>query len=222
MKLPSKFSPLTLALWLAFFLAMAASISHLSWTFGTVERPGSELFGWVPAIAVDTGLAALAYTIQQRRKAKSKRPVLILWGGVIFFATISAGANLYHALSVEGVAVATGVIVWIKAIVLSATLPAMYVFIGEIISGDEAQVIAAAERDEQRSQAKEERYSVWPNSRQRTKQSGLSSKQRSSNKQRRSNKSGSSSNNRNYAQRKPSASSSAWQRSSSSASKTWR
>jgi len=152
---PSKFNFLTLSLWLAFILAMAASIQHLAWTFGTVERPGFEWLGWVPAVAVDTGLAALAYTIQTRRK--TKRPVFVLWGGVVFFAVISAGANLYHALSVERVAVASDLIVWIKAIVLSATLPAMYVFIGEIISGDEAQAVAALEREEQRNRAKEER-----------------------------------------------------------------
>lgn len=151
----TKLDFLTFALWLAFILAMAASVQHLAWTFGTVERPGFEWLGWVPAVAVDTGLAALAYTIQARRK--TKRPVFVLWGGVVFFAAISAGANLYHALSVENVAVATDAVVWIKAVVLSATLPAMYVFIGEIISGDEAQVIAAAEREEQRVRAKEER-----------------------------------------------------------------
>jgi len=152
---PSKLNFLTLSLWLAFILAMAASVQHLAWTFGTVERPGFEWLGWVPAVAVDTGLAALAYTIQSRRK--TKRPVFVLWGGVVFFAAISAGANLYHALSVEGVAVATDAVVWIKAVVLSATLPAMYVFIGEIISGDEAQAVAALEREEQRTRAKEER-----------------------------------------------------------------
>jgi hypothetical protein len=155
MRLPSKPNFLTLSLWLSFLLAMAASVNHLAWTFGTVERPGFEWLGWVPAVAVDTGLAALAYTIQARRK--TKRPVFVLWGGVVFFAAISAGANLYHALSVEAVAVATDAVVWIKAVVLSATLPAMYVFLGEIISGDEAQAIATAEREEQRARAKEER-----------------------------------------------------------------
>lgn len=139
-------------LWISFVLAMAASIQHLAWTFGTVERPGQEWLGWVPAIAVDAGLAALAYTIQQRRKAK--RGVAVLWGGVAGFAFVSALANLYHALAVEQVALAEGVIVWSKAIVLSATLPVAYIFLGEIISGDDA---AAAERSEKQAEREQTR-----------------------------------------------------------------
>ena len=142
-------------LWLALILAMGASIQHLAWTFGTVERPGWGALGWIPAIAVDTGLAALAYTIQQRKRAK--RPVAILWGGVVGFAVVSALANLYHALAVEGVAVDTGWIVYAKALVLSATLPVAYIFLGEIISGDDANVADKIEDQAKREQAKAER-----------------------------------------------------------------
>ncbi len=142
-------------LWVAFILAMVASISHLAWTFSTVERPGSEFFGWVPAIAVDAGLAALAYTIQVRKRAK--RPTAILWAGVAGFAIVSALANLYHALSVEQVAVQADVIIWAKAIVLSATLPAMYVFLGEIISGDDAAIAEKSERQAEREQVRADR-----------------------------------------------------------------
>lgn len=142
-------------LWLAFVLAMAASIQHLAYTFGTVERPGWEFLGWIPAVAVDMGLAALAYTIQHRKRNNGSTTAL--WAGVVGFAAVSALANFYHALSVENVAVLTGSIVYIKAAVLSATLPVAYIFLGEIISSDDARVSAKAEQDEQRALAREER-----------------------------------------------------------------
>lgn len=146
-------------LWLAFFLALAASVSHLAYTFGTVER--NAAWGWVSAIAVDTGLAALAYTIQQRKTAKRK--TASLWAGVAFFAGISALANFYHALSVEsGGAVAVSSLYsadWLelaKAVILSATLPAMVIYLGEIVSGDDATASEALKRKSEREQRKSE------------------------------------------------------------------
>lgn len=143
------------ALWLALALAMAASIQHLAWTFGTVERPDHEWLGWIPAVAVDAGLAALAYTIQQRKRVN--KPTGLLWLGVVSFAIISALANLYHALAVEGVELANLYIVYGKAFALSATLPAMYIFLGEIVSGDDANLAADIQRKADREAAKAER-----------------------------------------------------------------
>lgn len=142
-------------LWAAFILAMTASIQHLAWVFGTVERAGYEWLGWIPAVAVDAGLAALAYTIQQRRK--NKVSTAVLWGGVAGFAVVSGLANFVHALAVEGIALNTGVFVYIKAGVLSATLPVAYIFLGEIISNDDAHASAKAEQEEQRRINREER-----------------------------------------------------------------
>lgn len=139
-----------IVLWLAFILAMGASVQHLAWTFGTVERPGFEWLGWIPAIAVDAGLASLAYTIQQRKRAK--KPVVILWCGVIGFALVSAGANFYHALAVEGFALVATPIMIAKAVVLSATLPVAYIFLGEIISGDDATAADRAAKQSEREQ----------------------------------------------------------------------
>jgi hypothetical protein len=149
-------------LWGAFILAMGASIQHLAWTFGTVERAGFEWLGWIPAIAVDAGLAALAYTIQQRKKAK--RPTRALWAGVVGFAVVSALANLYHGLAVEAVVtpalapLLTSTFVQVaKVVVLSATLPVTYIFLGEIVSGDDASAAVESERQAERERNKAER-----------------------------------------------------------------
>lgn len=159
MKLPSKQSVISTVLWLALLLAMAASVQHLAWTFGTVERAGFEWRGWVPALALDGGLAALAYTIQQRRRVSRK--TWGLWAGVVGFAAVSALANFYHALHVEGLAMD---LLWVKvakALILSATLPVAYIFLGEIVSGDDAQAAETAakraEREQKRSDQAAER-----------------------------------------------------------------
>jgi len=128
------------ALWMAYLLALAASISHVAWTFNTLEQPSHVWAGWVAAIAVDAGLAALAYAIQQRKRAG--RSVRSLWAGVIVFASISAYANTLHALSLSGD--------MFKAIVLSATLPLLVVYLGEIVSSDDAAAMERAERERTR------------------------------------------------------------------------
>lgn len=144
-----------IALWLAFFLALVSSIKHLAWTFGTIENDNTQWFGWIPAIAVDAGLAAIAYAIQQRKRAK--RSTFVLWCGIVLFAVISAFANLYHAMSmeanIEDITIAMiytlDLLQFIKATILSATLPAMVIYLGEVVSSDDAAAIEAERLKEQ-------------------------------------------------------------------------
>lgn len=163
MKRPIKPVIINAGLWLAFGLALLSSIQHLQYTFSTLEWPGKmgQFWGWVAAIAVDSGLAALAYSIQQRKRAK--RPTGVLWGGVAGFAVISAVANVYHALSVKsGGAFASGSFAsvdWLLvllAVLLSAVLPAMVIYLGEIVSSDDAAAAARAEREERKAEREAE------------------------------------------------------------------
>jgi len=155
-------------LWLAYGLALAASLKHVAWAFGTLEFEGEQWNGWLAALAVDFGLAALAYAIQQRRRAK--RPVWTLWLGISLFAGISAFANLLHAMTVQVggqlVTVATfgqvDALALAKAIVLSATLPLLVVYLGEIVSSDDAVAIAEAEQQAKRIERQTKRSTVQP------------------------------------------------------------
>lgn len=155
-------------LWLAYGLALAASLKHVAWAFGTLEFEGQQWNGWLAALAVDAGLAALAYAIQQRRRAK--RPVWTLWLGISLFAGISAFANLLHAMAVQVngqlVTVATfsqvDALALAKAIVLSATLPLLVVYLGEIVSSDDAVAIAEAEQEAKRIERQTKRSTVQP------------------------------------------------------------
>ena len=136
------------ALWASYVLTMAASISHVAATFNTLQAPGDEWAGWASAVAVDCGLAALAYAIQQRRRAK--RPARSLWAGVLVLAGVSAYANTLHALAVSSVDV-------VKAVILSAILPLLVVYMGEIISADDAAAADAAERQRVRDERRADR-----------------------------------------------------------------
>jgi len=135
------------ALWLAYLLALLASISHVAWAFGTLEQPGHEWAGWIAAVAVDAGLAALAYAVQQRKR--TGRPTRGLWAGVVVFAGISAYANLLHALSRSSDIA--------KAVALSATLPLLVVYLGEVVSSDDAAQAERMEAERKRTEAKAER-----------------------------------------------------------------
>lgn len=149
---------LSIAFWIAFSMALAASLEHIAWTFGTVER--YPILGWLSAAAVDIGLATLAYSVQTRKKAH--RPTLVLWLGLAGFAIISGLANFYHALSVEGSVVDAFAIG--KAAVLSGTLPLMVLYLAEIISSDDAteaeRLRKQAEREERKALAEQERSAL--------------------------------------------------------------
>lgn len=151
-----------IVLWAAYALALAASLNHVAWAFGTLEFPGQEWNGWLAALAVDAGLAALAYAIQQRRRAK--RPIWTLWLGVVLFASISAFANVLHALTVQtGLDVTTetfgrmDALALAKAIILSATLPLLVVYLGEVVSSDDAEASRLAESEQKRRDRRAQR-----------------------------------------------------------------
>lgn len=143
---------LNVVLWIAYALALASSVSHLAWAFGSLEFEGVQWLGWLPALAVDAGLAALAYAIQQRKRAK--RDTRMLWLGVGVFAGISAMANFLHAMTVQigdvtlGTFASVDVIALVKALVMSATLPVLVLYLGEVVSSDDAA--NASEMDKER------------------------------------------------------------------------
>ncbi len=137
-----------LALWVTFLLALVSSMSHVAYTFSTLERPGHEWAGWLAAIAVDCGLASLAYAIQQRRRVKG-RSALTLWAGVIALTGISAYANVLYAISVSSD--------WVRAVILSVTLPLLVVYMGEVVSSDDVATAERAERELAKAEAKAER-----------------------------------------------------------------
>lgn len=130
-------------LWIAYLLALAASLSHVAATFNRFERPNQQYGGWLAAIAVDAGLAALAYALHQRRRAR--RSAISLQAGVVSFAAISAYANALHALAVSPSTL-------FSAIVFSSTLPLLVVYLGEIVSSDDASIADHAERERMRQE----------------------------------------------------------------------
>jgi hypothetical protein len=156
----NKYKVITLVLYIAMILALSSSVNHLAFTFGTLEI--NPLLGWIPAISVDAGLLALSYSINQRKKVK--RNTKSLWIGVVFFAIISAIANLYHALFIQigkSITIETlRTVDWLQmvmAIVLSSVLPIMVIYLSEIISGDDAQEAVRVEQDKLKAERKAER-----------------------------------------------------------------
>lgn len=122
-------------LWLALVLAMAGSLKHLATVFALVD--GDYLFGLIQAVAVDAGLFALAYSIRQR-KAHS-RSVWFVWCGVVLFSGISIFGNYVYGQTALGGQL-PGWIVWLKPIVLAASLPVLVIYLSEIVSDNATAV----------------------------------------------------------------------------------
>jgi len=154
-----------IVLWAAYLLTLAASMGHVAWAFGTLEFAGSAWVGWLAALAVDAGLAALAYGVQQRKRAR--RSARDLWAGVLLFAAISAFANLLHAMTAvtgETVTLVTfgtvDALALAKAVILSASLPVLVVYLGEVVSSDDAQAAEQADRERVKAERQAMRESV--------------------------------------------------------------
>jgi len=135
------------ALWLALLLALAGSLKHVAWAFSTLEG-GDLLSGYIQAVAVDIGLFALAYAVQQRRR--EKRPTRTLWLGVGAFSAISIYANLLHGL-VSSQPLGAGFWEMARPFVLSGALPLLVLYLSEIVSQDVQY--AVQEQDKARRKA---------------------------------------------------------------------
>jgi hypothetical protein len=124
-------------LWLALALAMFGSLTHVAWAFSTLHG-GDLRLGYVQAVAVDVGLAALAVGIQQRRKAG--RAAWRLWSGVVLFALISTYANLLHGMAHTEAVQLIDAPAWLLILrpwLLSAILPTLVIWLAEIVSEDD-------------------------------------------------------------------------------------
>jgi hypothetical protein len=129
-------------LWLALALALAGSLKHLAHVFASVD--GDHTLGWVQAVAIDTGVFALAYSIRTRRATgRTTRP---LWFGVTLFAGISVYGNLAYGLLATESSLPP-VIRISRPYILAASLPILVLFLAELLSDDRqhAQEVARAE-----------------------------------------------------------------------------
>ncbi len=111
------------ALYFALALALAGSLNHMAHTFASVDK--NIFMGWVQALAVDVGLLAIAYSINKRKA--QKRSTKMLWVGVVLFTGISAFGNFDYAIAQGGIS-------YFKAVVLSAILPLLVLYLAEVVS----------------------------------------------------------------------------------------
>jgi len=124
-------------LWLALALVLVGSLYHVAWGFSTLSQ-GDMRMGFVQAVAIDVGLAALTVGIQQRRRAQ--RPTRRLWAGVLMFAGVSTYANLLYGFGHSSDVVLKDAPVWLAGLrpwLMSAVLPVMVVYLSEIVSENE-------------------------------------------------------------------------------------
>lgn len=128
------------ALWLTLVLALAASFNHVTAAFNSLENDSNKWVGYAAAAAVDLAIAAIAYVRQQRKAASADIGMMTF--GLVFFAIISMLANVWHGIDVilNGQPITTELLATLtifdygRVVVLSATLPLILLYLGEIIS----------------------------------------------------------------------------------------
>ncbi len=148
----SRVKPTRILLNLSLVLALGASLGHVAFAFSSVNG-GSLWAGYMSAIALDVGLISLAIGIKSR-KAEG-RSLAMLWLGVIGFTTISIYANwlsgISHLVDLEVSVSGIGVwLVWLRPILLSGVIPAMAVYLSEIVSGDHETDAKIAQKEERK------------------------------------------------------------------------
>ena len=156
-----KINYLKITLWIALLLALFGSLKHTAWSFSTLED-GDLKLGYIQAVAVEAGLATLAYGIQQKKK--QRRPTKWLWLGVIGFSLISAYANMLHGLVYSGPLDLPASWQWMDAlrpVLLSSILPALVIYLAEIVSSEQVYDTEQARKEERRA-ARSVQASVSP------------------------------------------------------------
>ena len=142
-------------LWLALILALAGSLRHVAWTFASLD--GNDTMGWLQAVAVDTGLAALVLALMQRRRIGMRAPMLLVGIGV--FSTISVYSNLVFGLAHQLAELPT----WVQQSrpwVLAATLPLLVAYLAEVVGVDLSLRLRKAEREERAEERRAEPQAV--------------------------------------------------------------
>lgn len=135
------FFSISTLLWLALALALAGSLRHVAHTFTSIDD--NATWGLVQAVAIDTGLFALALGITQRRRLN--RPSRWLWAGVVLFTGISVYANLAYGLAFT----LDSLPVWVtssKPYVLAGALPLLVLYLAEIVGSDLSYAVKVAEQ----------------------------------------------------------------------------
>ena len=139
-----------IALLICLGLVLAASITHVASSFGSLED--GQVVGWLAALGIDAGIAVLMWRLMTGRTDRPR------WSkaGVLLMALVSAWANLDHALSVAigednvSGALSTwhGSPTWqvARVLMLSITLPVLTVILAAVVEGEQTDEQADGER----------------------------------------------------------------------------
>jgi len=146
----NRYGIVSAGLWVVLALALAGSLRHVAHTFASVD--GAQTWGWIQALAIDSGLFALAFGISERRRIG--RASGGLWVGVVMFSLISIYGNLAYALGFgpDGL---PGWVVTVRPYLLSASLPVLVIYLAEVVGSDVNHAARLADRERQRQERRE-------------------------------------------------------------------
>ena len=85
---------------LSLVFVLFGSVSHLAYTYNTIEKDNSGLVGWVLAFGIEMGLAWTAFGLKENKSIKgnekeAKRLIQYIW----LFSIINFFGNYYYSVS---------------------------------------------------------------------------------------------------------------------------
>lgn len=152
---------------LSLVFVLFGSVSHLAYTYNTIEKDNSGLVGWVLAFGIEMGLAWTAFGLKENKSIKgnekeAKRLVQYIW----LFSIINFFGNYYYSVSMGlGIKSFTieqfmlvNIMDHIKFSLLSASLPIIglsLIDIYTIVSQKEEITINKKERADRKTKKQE-------------------------------------------------------------------
>jgi hypothetical protein len=111
-------------------LIQFGSVSHLAYTFATIENKENSLVGWVLALGIEIALAFTAFGLKEQARFKDKSQGAYLRRYLIGFCAINLWGNYFYGVDrldligrAFGDIVSRATLDHINVIVLSASLP---------------------------------------------------------------------------------------------------
>jgi hypothetical protein len=149
-------------LWLALLLAMAASLSHVAYSFNRFETAQHQAVGWLAAVGVDLGLVCLAVGIQRYRQ--TGRGTGTLWTALLFVTAISVLANVSHGVVVvngEHLSVTSFAnLDWLETttmLLLAGCLPVLVFALTEVAASDTGTALETIQKETRKLEKRQAR-----------------------------------------------------------------
>ncbi|WGK69463.1 hypothetical protein P0082_00985 [Candidatus Haliotispira prima] len=137
------------ALWILMVISLVASMRHVAWLYTTLEL-GSRFGGWLSAFSFDAGVLLLTMIARRYREGSAQRR--FIRAGIYLNAAITIPANIMHGMEHQLELARVNGWMWLAIpFVFSVAVPAMVIFLAEVLSRQESELVREEQKAERRA-----------------------------------------------------------------------